>query len=201
MRGSPFLSLTATLRIFVKAVVLLIILNVVCVALNFNPVDALIRFNSWWLVGHGRARLVYPSDFQNGQLPAEALVGAHALAYTPKAADEFRVVVLGESGIAGWGLHDEETFTAQLTARGVKIGSKHVVAYNLAYPSPNVARDILFLDEAMKYKPDLVIWFLTPAALDDAPSAIGTNAVLFDLNRARLQHLTDTFGLQDWFNA
>ncbi len=201
MRSSPFPSLTVMVRVFVKAIVLLLILNFVCLALNFSPVDALIRFNSWWLVGHGRARLVYPSDFQNGQLPVDALVGAHALAYTPKSADEFRVVVLGESGIAGWGLRDEETFTAQLTARGVKIGNRHVVAYNLAYPSPNVARDVLILDEAMKYQPDLVLWFLTPAALDNAPSAIGTNAVLFDLNRTRLQHLTDDFGLQDWFAA
>src|SRR5262249_32298555 len=94
----------------------------------------------------------------------------------------------------------QDTFTAQLTARGIKINGKRVVAYNLAYPSPNVARDILFLDEAMKYKPDLVIWFLTPAALDDAPSSIGTNSVLFDLNRDRLQRLTTTYGLQDWFN-
>jgi hypothetical protein len=201
MRSSPFTSLAVALRIFAKAVVLLLILNFVCLTLNFNPIAALIRLNTWWLVGHGRARLVYPSDFQNGQLPVEALVGAHALAYSPKAADEFRVVVLGESGIAGWGLSDYDTFTAQLTVRNIKIGDKRVVAYNLAYPSPNVARDVLILDEAMKYQPDLVIWFLTPAALDDAPSAIGTNSVLFDLNRARLQRLTDTFGLQEWFNA
>src|SRR5258706_15012107 len=126
MRGSPFPSLTVTVLVFVKAIVLLLILNFVCLALSFSPVDALIRFNSWWLVGHGRARLVYPSDFQNGQLPVDALVGAHALAYTPKSADEFRVVVLGESPIAGGGLRDEETLTAQLTARTVKNVSRPV---------------------------------------------------------------------------
>src|SRR5690348_12705231 len=98
-RGSPFPSLAVTVRVFAKAVALLLTLNFVCLTLNFQPIATLIRFNTWWLVGHGRARLVYPSDFQNGQLPVEALVGAHTLAYTPKAADEYRVVVLGESGI------------------------------------------------------------------------------------------------------
>jgi hypothetical protein len=134
-------------------------------------------------------------------LPVEALLAAHALAYTPKAPDEFRVLVLGESGIAGWGLPDQDTFTAQLTARGVKVNDKRVVAYNLAYPSPSVARDVLILDAALAYQPDLVIWFISPAALDDAPSAIGTNSVLFDLNRERLERLTGSFGLRDWFNS
>src|SRR5450432_370265 len=201
MRGSPLPSLKVTLRVLSKALALLLILNVVCLATGFYPIAALIRVNTWALVGHGRARLVYPSDFQNGQLPVESLVAAHSLAYTPKAADEFRVLVLGESGIAGWGLHDEDTLTAQLTARGVKIDGKRVVAYNLAYPSPSAPRDVLILDAALHYQPDLVIWFLTPAALDDAPAAVGNNSTLFELNRARLQNLTDRFNLQAWFTT
>src|SRR5262249_43492446 len=54
---------------------------------------------------------------------------------------------------------------------------------------------------ALVYQPDLVIWFVSPAAFDDAPNAIGTNSVLFDLNRTRLQRLANTCGLQDWLNA
>ncbi|HLY27502.1 MAG TPA: hypothetical protein VKQ72_14250, partial [Aggregatilineales bacterium] len=197
----PTPSLRATLRIFGKAVALLLILNFACVALAYDPIAALTQFNTWWLVGHGRDRLVYPSDFQNGQLPMESLLRAHKLAYTPKAPDEYRVLALGESGIAGWGLPDSDTFTAQLTARGVQIGGKRVVAYNLAYPSPSVARDVLILDTALAYQPDLVIWFLSPAALDDSPEATGKNGVLFDLNRARLKRLTDTYNLGAWFDA
>src|SRR5215471_20453916 len=132
MRSSPFPSLPVTLRIFAKAVILAIVFNVVCVAVQVNVIGAVTRFNTWWLVGHGRARLAYPSDFQDGQLPVEALIGAHSLAYAPKAADEYRVLVLGESGIAGWGLADPDTFTAQLTARNLTIGGKRLVAYNLA---------------------------------------------------------------------
>src|SRR5271165_3904494 len=103
MRSSPLPSLASALRIFGKSIALLLVLNLIAVAGNFNPVLALTEFNLWWLTGHGRPRLVYPSDFQNGQLPVESLLAAHALAYTAKAPDEFRVIVLGESGIAGWG--------------------------------------------------------------------------------------------------
>src|SRR5258707_9309304 len=132
MRDSPFLSLRITLRVLAKAFVLLLILNFTCIAAGLNPIAALLRVNTWALVGHGRARLAYPSDFQNGQLPVESLIGAHILAYTPKTNDEYRVVVLGESGIAGWGLGDADMFTSQLTARNLRINGKRLVAYNLA---------------------------------------------------------------------
>jgi len=197
-RQSPFPSLTVLLRVVAKAVVLLLIVNVVCLATNVNPVRAVTLFNTWWLVGHGRARLAYPSDFQNGQLPVESLLAAHAIAYTPKAADEFRVIVLGESGIAGWGLADQDTFAGQLTARGVQLNGKRVVAYNLAYPSPSAVRDVLILDAALRYQPDLVIWFTTAAALDDSPEAVGVNGVFFDLNRQRLTRIAQARGLQSW---
>jgi hypothetical protein len=201
MRSSPFPSLSITLRVLAKAVILLLILNFVCLAVRFNPVATLTRFNTWWLVGHGRARLVYPSDFQNGQLPVEDILGAHEIAYTPKTDDEYRVILLGESGIAGWGLHDQDTLSAQLTARNIRINGKRLVAYNLAYPSPSAARDVLILDGALRYRPDLVLWFITPAALDNSVGAVDTNGVFFDLNREQLKRITSANNLIDWYTT
>jgi lysophospholipase L1-like esterase len=189
------------MRIFAKAVVLLLIANFACIWGNFDPVGRLTQINTWGLVGHGRARLAYPSDFQNGQLPIKSLLAAHEIAYKPKAADEYRVVVLGESGIAGWGLDDSETFTGQLTARNLQVKGKRVVAYNLAYPSPDAARDLLILDEAMLYQPDLVIWFITAGALDDSPKAAGVNLTFFELNRVRLERLIHAMDLPGWIDA
>jgi hypothetical protein len=200
-QASPFPSWQVTLRVLVKALILLLILNIVCLATQFDPVAALTRLNLWWLVGHGRERLIYPSDLSNGQLPVESLLSTHTLAYTPKAADEYRVIVLGESGIAGWGLHDPDTFVGQLNAQNLTVEGKRLKAYNLAYPSPNVARDVLILDAALTYKPDLVIWFLTPAGLDDSPEKLGTNIVFFDLKRARLQRISSEHNLSTWYDA
>src|SRR5260370_1261610 len=127
LRRSPLPSLWALLRVFAKAILLVAVINWLCLAANFDPIASLTRFNTWWITGHGRARLVYPSDFQQGQLPVDALIRAHALAYTPKAINEFRVLILGESGIAGWGLRDAETFSAQLTARRLTVIGKHLL--------------------------------------------------------------------------
>lgn len=199
-RAAPFRSLRAMARIFIKSMLLLLILNVIRVVFNINIVDSIININTWGLTGHGRERLVYPGDFKNGQLPIESLLATHELVYRPKAADEYRVLVLGSSGIVGYGLHDQDTFTAQLNARGLKIDGKRVVTYNLAYPSPQVARDIVILDAAVQYQPDLVIWFCTAGAVINTPHK-GDNTAFFDLNRARLKRLTDAFGLQSWYVA
>jgi lysophospholipase L1-like esterase len=189
------------MRIFAKAVVLLLIANFACIVGDFDPVAMLTQINTWGLVGHGRARLAYPSDFQNGQLPIESLLAAHEIAYRPKAADEYRVVVLGESGIAGWGLDDRETFTRQLTARNLEVKGKRVVAYNLAYPSPDAARDLLILNAAARYQPDLVVWFITAAPLDDSPKSAGVNLTFFELNRKRLESVIAAINFPDWIDA
>lgn len=189
-------------RVLIKALVIVVMLNAILLAGRINPVRLLVEnVNSWWLVGHGRARLTYPSDFQNGQLPVEALLNAHAVNYDAKSEDEYRVLLLGESGIAGWGLEDYETLSAQLTALGIEVGGRQVVAYNLAYPQPGAARDLVTLDAALAYDPDLVIWFITPAALNDEIDIVGANRVFFDLNRARLAALVDQYPdlLADWY--
>ena len=200
MRTAPFPSLRAMARVFIKAGALLLVANFIFVAIGVDPFARLITVNTWGLVGHGRPRLYYASDSQNGQLPVEALLAAHAIAYTPKTADELRVIVLGDSGVLGWGLTDAETFTAQLTARRLRIGGKRVVAYNLAYPVPNAGRDVLLLDAALRYQPDLVIWFVTAMSLRN-PLDPDEGSAFLDINRARLEHLTSSFGLQEWFNV
>src|SRR5574341_1698283 len=192
MKQSPFPDLKAFIRVFVKALFIVALINGILLWAHINPVRALVNLNTWDLLGRSRARLAYPSDFQNGQLPLESLLGAHAISDT-KNAEEYRVVLLGESGIAGWGLPDEDTLAAQLTETNIRIQGKRLAAYNLAYPQPSAARDLLALDAALDYQPDLIIWFVTPAALDDSTEIIGPNRVFFDLNRARLEEIVSSY--------
>jgi len=109
MQTAPFPTLRVMARVFVKAVVLLFIANFVCVALGVDPLAQLITVNTWGLFGHGRPRLYYVTDDLNGVLPVEARLAVHTLAYTPKAPDEYRVIVLGDSATLGWDLADDET--------------------------------------------------------------------------------------------
>lgn len=201
-KQSPFPDFPTFLRALIKALILMLITNAALIALRIDPISALVKVNTWDVTGRSRARLAYPSDFANGQLPLDALLATHAVSQ-PKAANEYRVILLGESGIAGWGVDDPDTLAAQLTDLSIDLDGKRVIAYNLAYPQPSAARDLLILDAALSYDPDLVIWFMTPAALNDAPDIAGANRVFFNLNRERLLTIIDTYPdlLSDWHAA
>jgi hypothetical protein len=197
MRKSPFESPRTLVRILAKAIALLLILNVVCLALDFDPVAALTTIN----VSGGRERLMYPSFYQNGQLPIESNVRAHRIAYTPKSPDEYRVVLLGDSGVAGWSLTDAQTLSTQLNRMNVVIDGKRLVVYNLAYPYPSVAREVLILESVLKYEPDLIIWFIKPFSLDYTSDTAGGNSAL-RLDRRRLDRIAERDpALRRWFDS
>ena len=193
-------SSASTARIFIKAIILLFILNLVCLGLNFKPIAALTQFNTWWLVGHGRSRLVSKSDFQNGQLPIDSLLATHEIAYNQKKPEEYRVVVLGDSTAWGQGLLDEETFSGQLTAANLVASGKHIVAYNLGYPSADIIAMMITLDAAMKYQPDLIIWFVTAYSFNNDATGVTTNEFA-SLNHARLEQLAETYHMQSWLDS
>lgn len=193
IKSPPFDSLRGLIRVLTKALLLAVVINVLLLWTGFNPVREITQVNLWGGFG-GRARLVYPSDLANGQLHVEAQLATHEVTIRPKAADEYRVVLLGESGIAGWGLPDEETLSTQLTELGIEIDGRRVRAYNLAYPQPSVARDVIVLDAILDegIQPDLVLWFVTAASLDNSNELEGANRVFFNINEARLQDAIDT---------
>ena len=194
----PFSSISTTLRVILKTVILAIIINFICLATHFNPVATLTRVNLWGLVGHGRTRLIYQSDVQNGILPIESLLATHTIAYTSKAADEFRVVILGNSGPYGAGLNDDETLAAQLNQRNIRINGKHLVAYNLAFANANVVISTGILDASLSYSPDLVISFVTANMFNNRQYYWDQQNVFFLLNRERLEQIATRYNMIDW---
>jgi hypothetical protein len=198
MRFPPFASLAATTRVFAKAILLVIILNVICLLTGFNPIDAITQFNLWSLTGHGRERLVYMSDFDNGLLPLNSLLATHTIAYTPKAPDEFRVVVLGNSGPFGAGLDDTETLTGQLNNLNLQVNEKKLAAYNLAFPSATVVTNALIADESARYQPDWVICFVTADMFNNREAYLDEFFPIIKVNRAGLEDLAMHYGMSDW---
>jgi hypothetical protein len=89
-----------------------------------------------------------------------AMFAAHVISQ-PKAADEFRVLVLGDSATWGTQMDAGETLPAQLDSLGLKCGNRNVHVYNLSFPRSSATKDLMILDEAMSSRPDLVIWMLT----------------------------------------
>lgn len=159
----PPLDWPALGRIALKALLLFALVNAAFALAR--PLDALGRLSLYNALFPGRARLPY------GEAPAEdynltlnnlpAMFAAHELA-RPKAADEFRVLLLGDSGTWGWFLRPEETLAGQLNALGLRAADgRRVVVYNLGYPVMSLTKDLLLLDGALEYDADLVLWPVT----------------------------------------
>src|SRR5512142_1862592 len=90
----------------------------------------------------------------------DAMFAAHVVS-NPKPPDEFRVLVLGDSAAWGLQLQPAETWPAQLDALKLKCGGKNVRVYNLSFPRSSATKDLMILDKALQYQPDLIIWSIT----------------------------------------
>jgi hypothetical protein len=118
----------------------------------------------------GRARLPYgenpPQSYNLSLASLEALFAAHEINGAPKAVDEYRVLVIGDSSVWGVLLEPDETLSGYLnTFRLILPDGRHVRAFNLGYPVQSAAKDLLLLDYAARYQPDLILWLITPESL------------------------------------
>ncbi len=158
----------AILRVLLITALLFVACNVIFAALN--PLEALGRVSLYDVILPGRERLPYGEDssksYNLSTYNIPAMFASHVLS-RPKAPDEFRVLVSGDSGIWGWLLDNHDTLAGQINASHLKTADgKRIVAYNLGYPILALSKDVLILDEAMHYQPDLIIW---PVTLDSFP--------------------------------
>lgn len=193
-------SLLITARIFTKAFIVVIILNFICLVAKFNPVDSITQLNLWGVVGNGRARLVYMSDFNNGLLPLNSLLATHIIAHTPKKSNEYRVIIIGNSGPFGSGLDDNETLVAQLNGRKILVGDKLLVAYNLGYPSATVITEAMTIDAVARYEPDFVFSFVTAYMFNNRQAYLDQIYPFMRSNRPRLEALANRFRLAEWLS-
>lgn len=90
----------------------------------------------------------------------DAMFASHIVS-KPKAANEYRVLVLGDSAVWGIGLTPEQTLPGQMDALGLTCGNKNVHVYNLSFPQSSAAKDLMILDKAMSYQPDEIVWLIT----------------------------------------
>ncbi|MBN1286644.1 MAG: hypothetical protein JXB47_14695 [Anaerolineae bacterium] len=158
------------LRVAAKALALFALCNLAFALLD--PLPALSRISVYNGLAPGRARLSYGEDparsYSLSLDNLDALFAAHEVA-APKAADEFRVLFVGDSATWGWLLRPEETLTGQINAAGYTLADgRRVRAYNLGYPVMSLTKDLLLLDYAMRYEPDMVVW---PVTLESFPRA------------------------------
>jgi len=153
------------LRVLLKALFLYVLANL-AFAYFQPPVGKLSVYN--WLVS-GRERMPYEREIEyylvSHTIPVyedmDAMFSSHVVS-RPKQADEYRVMLVGDSSTWAFGLTPEENLTAQLNLLGLKTcDGKRVVFYNIAFPLPYVAKDVLIMEKAREYEPDMFLWLVT----------------------------------------
>lgn len=183
------------LRVLAKAAVLFVLCNLVFALLN--PVEALGRMSLYNTVFPGRERLPYgenPAQSYNLSLYSlPAMFSSHTIA-RPKAADEYRVLLMGDSATWGWFLTNAETYAGYINdANLTAADGRRIVAYNLGYPIESLGKDLLLLDEAMRYQPDQIIWLVT---LQSFPRQTQLFPPLVQNNAERMRTLITRYNLQ-----
>ncbi|MEQ8677883.1 MAG: hypothetical protein RLP44_11445 [Aggregatilineales bacterium] len=157
-------------RVILKATLLFVLVNLVYVVAQ--PLATINQMSVYNGLVSGRERFPYadnPTEVYNLSIGSlEGMFAAHEISGGEHNGDEFRVLLLGDSGVWGWLLNNNETFSACMNASGAQTADgRNMRVYNLGYPITNVLKDTLILDFALQYQPDAVVWFTTLEGMYD----------------------------------
>ncbi len=161
------------IRIVIKAAIFFTICNLLWIPVS--AFDLWGRVSIYNTVVPGRGRLPYgenPAESYNLSLTSiPAMLASHEI-NRPKAEDEFRVVVIGDSSTWGWLLEHDQTVAAQLEALGyMSEDGRRVEVYNLGYPGMSLVKDVIILYAATQQHQvhaDAVIWLVTAQSFPES---------------------------------
>lgn len=182
------------LRLFAKSTCLFILVNVIFAMLQ--PLPALGRLSAYNFLYPGRQRLPYgenPSESYNLSLfNLNAMFASHAVA-SSKAKDEFRVVLIGDSSTWGFLLKPDQTLSAFLDAANLTApDGRRLRFYNLGYPTLSLTKDLLILNHALRFQPDLIIWLVT---LESFPKDKQLSSPIVQHNPDEMQEIIQSYAL------
>lgn len=176
------------LRVVIKSLCLFVVINMLYTLLD--PQGALV--SGYNVIFPGRTRLpfgVMGDPYSVAIENVDITFASHAIA-APKSRDEYRIVMIGDSSLWGEDLGAYEVLSEQWNKLNTQCGDKTIKAYNLGYPHPSVLKDLIILDKAMEYKPDLIVWLVTLNTLNSQR----VNPFLV-ANRERAAKLIDTYDI------
>ena len=184
-------------NVVLKGLALFVIANLLFAAAQ--PLPALGRISAYNYLFPGRARLPYGDDptrsYSLSLFNLEAMFASHELSAGVKPADEFRVLIIGDSSAWGFLLKPDQTLAAYLNAAGLRLpDGRRLRAYNLGYPVMSLTKDLLLLSYAApRYQPDLIVW---PLTLESFPYDKQLFPPLLQQNPEPVRRLIRTYQLQ-----
>lgn len=179
-------------RVLLKAAILFLLFNFLFIFIQDIAPGNLSLYNS---VFPGRARFPFGETRQSYNLSLfdlDAMFASHELSGAEKAGDEYRVLLIGDSSVWGTLLTPEQTLAGQLNASSIHACGKMVRAYNLGYPTISLTKDLMILDEAEQYQPDLIVWLTT---LEAFPKDQQLSSPIVANNPERVGQLITNYGL------
>lgn len=147
------------LRLVAKAILLFVAANILFAIID-PPYYKLSLYNN---IFPGRVRLPFGDEegiYSVMVDRVEVMMASHEIS-APKDTDEFRVVLLGDSSVWGEDSPVSQSLAVLWNQTAGPCNGRQLKYYNLAYPHPSVVKDLIILDEAMQFDPDLVLWFIT----------------------------------------
>ncbi len=180
------------LGVLLKATLLFVLFNFVFISIQDLPPSKLTLYNSLF---PGRERFPFGETRESYNLSLfdlDAMFASHVLNGTEKTADEYRVLLIGDSSVWGTLLTPEQTLAGQLNANAVTACGKMVRTYNLGYPTISLTKDLMILDQAKIYQPDLIIWLTT---LEAFPNDKQFSSPIVAHNTERVQALLTNYRL------
>lgn len=154
-------------RLALKTALLFIIFNLLWVLLQ--PLPLINRLSVYNVLAPGRERFAFgeysTESYSLIVNSLDQLFASHVIAQ-PKRANEFRVVLVGDSAVWGYLLPPESTQSACINRLNLTApNGKAVRAYNLGYPKLTVIKDLLILQRALAHQPDVILWQTSLASL------------------------------------
>ncbi len=147
-------------RVLTKALLLFALANLLFALWETPHLGRISAYNGLF---PGRSRFPFgeaPREAYNFSLfDLDAMFASHEVS-APKPPGEFRVLLMGDSSVWGTLLRPEETLAGQLNDLSGREG-KSARFYNLGYPTLSLTKDLMILERARAYQPDLIVWLVT----------------------------------------
>jgi hypothetical protein len=148
-------------RVLLKAGVLFALFNFAFIIVNARSLGKYSLYNS---IFPGRERFPFGETRESYNLSPynlDAMFASHILSGTKRMPNEVRVLLIGDSSVWGTLLTPEQTLADQLNANPITACGKTIHAYNLGYPTISLMKELLLLDQALEYQPDMIVWLTT----------------------------------------
>ena len=181
-------------RVIVKVVSLFVVFNFLFIGFDQATIGKISLYNS---ILPGRERLPFgenPTRSYNLTINnIEAMFSSLRLAGEAKKQDEYRVFIVGDSSVWGSLQKNSDTLSGQLNNLNLmSCDGKRMDFYNLGYPTLTIFKDLMIIDRALAYHPDLILWLVT---LESFPRENQTNSELLKNNAPLINQIVKQYGL------